>query len=91
MKQAVVLLSNRLKREKIEHKFCANVHDEWQIETKEETADLVGQYGVWSIQEAGRIMEYPEQDSKGITYTRKGMRCPLDGAYRVGLTWKDTH
>jgi DNA polymerase I-like protein with 3'-5' exonuclease and polymerase domains len=76
MKQAVVLLSNRLKKEKIEHKICANVHDEWQIETKEETADLVGQYGVQAIQEAGKVLE---------------MSCPLDGAYKVGITWKDTH
>jgi DNA polymerase I len=91
MKQAVVLLSDRLKKEKIFHKFCANVHDEWQIETKTETAELVGQYGVWAIQEAGRVMEYPEKDSQGIMRIRKGMRCPLDGEYRVGLTWKDTH
>ena len=76
MKQAVVLLSNRLKKEKIEHKFCANVHDEWQIETKEDTADLVGQYGVWAIEEAGKLLK---------------MRCPLTGEYRTGLTWKDTH
>jgi DNA polymerase I-like protein with 3'-5' exonuclease and polymerase domains len=76
MKQAVVLLSNRLKREKIEHKFCANVHDEWQIETKEETAELVGQYGVWAIEQAGKELN---------------MRCPLTGEYRTGLTWKDTH
>lgn len=76
MKQALVLLSTRLKREKIEHKFCANVHDEWQIETKEATADLVGQYGVWAIEEAGKVLK---------------MRCPLSGEYRTGLTWKDTH
>ena len=76
MKQAVVLLSNRLKKEKIEHKFCANVHDEWQIETKAETAELVGQYGVWAIEEAGKLLN---------------MRCPLTGEYRTGLTWKDTH
>jgi DNA polymerase I-like protein with 3'-5' exonuclease and polymerase domains len=76
MKQALVLLSNRLKREKIEHKFCANVHDEWQIETKEATADLVGQYGVWAIEEAGKVLT---------------MRCPLSGEYRTGLTWRDTH
>jgi DNA polymerase I-like protein with 3'-5' exonuclease and polymerase domains len=76
MKQALVLLANRLKREKIEHKFCANVHDEWQIETKEATADLVGQFGVWAIEEAGKVLN---------------MRCPLSGEYRSGLTWKDTH
>lgn len=76
MKQALILLSDKLKQENVFHKFCANVHDEWQIETKEETADLVGQYGVWAIEEAGKVLE---------------MRCPLTGEYRTGLTWKDTH
>ena len=76
MKQALILLSERLKSENIYHKFCANVHDEWQIETKEELAETVGQYGVWAIEEAGKVLE---------------MRCPLTGEYRTGLTWKDTH
>jgi N utilization substance protein A len=44
--------------------------------TEEETADLVGQYGVWAIEEAGKVLT---------------MRCPLSGEYRTGLTWKDTH
>jgi DNA polymerase I-like protein with 3'-5' exonuclease and polymerase domains len=76
MKQALVLLSERLKSENIYHKFCANVHDEWQIETKAELAETVGQYGVWAIEEAGKVLN---------------MRCPLTGEYRTGLTWKDTH
>lgn len=76
MKQALVLLSERLKSENIYHKFCANVHDEWQIETKTELAETVGQYGVWAIEEAGKVLN---------------MRCPLTGEYRTGLTWKDTH
>ncbi len=76
MKQALVLLSERLKSENIYHKFCANVHDEWQIETRAELAETVGQYGVWAIEEAGKVLN---------------MRCPLTGEYRTGLTWKDTH
>jgi DNA polymerase-1 len=76
MKQAVVLLSNRLKREKIEHKFCVNCHDEWQIECGPDDAETVGKYGVQAITEAGIVLK---------------MRCPLDGEYKIGLTWKDTH
>jgi DNA polymerase I-like protein with 3'-5' exonuclease and polymerase domains len=76
MKQALVILKRELTREKIWHEFKVNVHDEWQIETKEETADKVGQLGTWSIEEAGKVLK---------------MRCPLGGEYRTGLTWKDTH
>jgi DNA polymerase I-like protein with 3'-5' exonuclease and polymerase domains len=76
MKQALVLFKKELVREKIWHEFKVNVHDEWQIECKEENAVDVGRIGKWSIQEAGIVLK---------------MRCPLDGEYKIGLTWKDTH
>ena len=76
MKQAVVLLKKELQREKIWHEFKANVHDEWQIECKEKDADLVGDMGKWAIQEAGIVLN---------------MRCPLDGEFKVGNSWKETH
>jgi DNA polymerase I-like protein with 3'-5' exonuclease and polymerase domains len=76
MKQALVLLSNRLKREKIEHKFCVNCHDEWQIECGPDDAETVGQYGVQAITDAGILLK---------------MRCPLTGEYKIGTTWRDTH
>jgi DNA polymerase I len=76
MKQAVVLLSNRLKREKIFHKFCVNCHDEWQIECKPEDAETIGQYGVQAITDAGIMLN---------------MRCPLTGEYKIGNSWRDTH
>lgn len=76
MKQALVLLKKELNRNKIWHEFKANVHDEWQIECREEDADRVGQLGKEAIKQAGIELK---------------MRCPLDGEYNVGKTWKDTH
>jgi DNA polymerase-1 len=76
MKQAVVILYKKLVKANIWHEFKANVHDEWQIECKEADAEKVGQFGVESIQEAGKILD---------------MRCPLTGEYKVGNNWKETH
>lgn len=76
MKKALVLLDSNLRKNKIPYAFCANVHDEWQIETKKEYADVVGKLGVEAIEEAGR------------SYS---LRCPVTGEYNVGFTWKETH
>ena len=74
MKQALIHLSDKLRN--IPHKFVANVHDEWQIETPAHYADTVGRIGVRSIRIAGETL---------------GLRCPLDGEYRVGNNWAETH
>jgi DNA polymerase I-like protein with 3'-5' exonuclease and polymerase domains len=76
MKQALVLLKKELNRNKVWHEFKANVHDEFQIEVREEQAELVGEMGKKAITEAGVVLN---------------LRCPLDGEYKVGLTWRDTH
>ena len=76
MKQALVILDERLSKLGVDYKFVANVHDEWQIEVEEAYADMVGKLGVQAIEQAGRILE---------------MRCPLTGEYRVGNSWKETH
>ena len=76
MKKALVLLEKHLLREGVFYKFVANVHDEWQIETKPEMADTVGKFAVQSIKEAG--LHY-------------NLRCPLDGEYKIGKSWRDTH
>ena len=76
MKQALVILDERLSKLGVDYKFVANVHDEWQIEVEEAYADLVGKLGVQAIEEAGRVLK---------------MRCPLTGAYKVGNSWKETH
>ena len=74
MKQALIHLSDRLKN--IPHRFVANVHDEWQIETTKHYADTVGRIGVRAIRIAGETLN---------------LRCPLDGEYRVGNNWAETH
>jgi DNA polymerase I-like protein with 3'-5' exonuclease and polymerase domains len=76
MKQALVILDERLSKLGVDYKFVANVHDEWQIEVAEAYADMVGKLGVQAIEQAGRVLE---------------MRCPLTGAYKVGNSWKETH
>ena len=76
MKQAVVILHKKLRQSKIDFKIVANVHDEWQIEVEDSRADEAGQLGKQAIKEAGIVLK---------------MRCPLDGEYKVGNSWKETH
>jgi DNA polymerase-1 len=76
MKQALILLDSYLKAEKIPFKFLGNIHDEWQLSTPEQYAVRVGELGKKAIQEAGVVLK---------------LRCPLDGAYNVGLNWAETH
>ena len=74
MKEALTILNAKLLY--IPHRFVANVHDEWQIETPAHYADTVGRIGVRAIRIAGETLH---------------LRCPLDGEYRVGNNWAETH
>jgi DNA polymerase I-like protein with 3'-5' exonuclease and polymerase domains len=76
MKQALVLLSESLKKYDIPHKLVANVHDEFQIEVPENFADVVGKAAVRAIKNAGKELD---------------LRCPLDAEYNVGNNWAETH
>ena len=76
MKQGLVILDSKIRKLSLNAQFVANVHDEWQIECSKEDADLVGELAVSSIQEAGKAL---------------GLRCPLDGEYKKGKTWAQTH
>ncbi len=56
--------------------LCAHIHDEVQIECKPGIAERVGKIVVESMQEAGRAFKF---------------RLPIDGEWKVGNNWKDTH
>ena len=74
MKKALVILDKRI------HNFdahvVANVHDEWQIEVREDQAHAVGEIAVEAIRQAGIDLN---------------LNCPLDGEYNVGRNWAETH
>ena len=74
MKQALILLKDKIRD--LDAQFVANVHDEWQIEVREDQADEVGRLGVEAIIEAGKVLE---------------LKCPLDGEYKIGANWSETH
>ena len=76
MKKALCLLEDKLKLNCIDYRFVANIHDEWQIEVKNSQSDFVGQTAVDSICLAGEHFN---------------LRCPLDGEYKIGDSWYETH
>lgn len=56
--------------------FAANVHDEYQVLIREGIRDDVGPMAVSAIKDSGRHF---------------GLRIPLDGEYKVGKNWAETH
>jgi DNA polymerase I-like protein with 3'-5' exonuclease and polymerase domains len=76
MKKALCILNDTIKANGWDARFVANVHDEFQIECNAEIADLVGKAGRQAIIDAG------------LAYN---LRCPLDGEYKVGRNWRETH
>ena len=88
MKQALVLFKKELTKQKIWHEFKANVHDEWQIECKEADAEKVGIMGVQSIAQVVKELKVLDDSPPN---PKKRLRCPLDGEYKIGDSWKMTH
>lgn len=76
MKKALVLLDKTLQLNTVDYKFVANIHDEWQIEVPKDKADFIGKFAVDSIIKAGEHFN---------------LRCPLDGEYKIGGNWSETH
>ena len=76
MKKALVLLNKWANCSKLDFKFVANIHDEWQVEVKEEQADFFGEMAVKSMVEAGKLLD---------------LRCDMNGEYKVGDNWSETH
>ena len=76
MKRALVLLDDYATQHNIDYKFIGKVHDEIQTEVVPEQASKFGWLAVECIKAAGISFD---------------LRCPLDGEYKVGATWADTH
>ena len=76
MKKALTILDDHAKIYKIDYKFVGNIHDEFQTEVREDQAEKFGWLAVECIKAAG------------IAFN---LKCPLDGEYKVGTTWAETH
>jgi DNA polymerase I-like protein with 3'-5' exonuclease and polymerase domains len=76
MKKALCIFYDKIKSNKWNVKLVANVHDEFQFECHQSIAEEVGKAARMSIIEAGQFYQ---------------LRCPLDGEYKIGRNWKETH
>ena len=76
MKRALAMLDSLITLQTLDARFVANIHDEWQMEVKEELVDFVGNLAVDCIKTAGNYYN---------------LLCPMDGEYKVGDNWSETH
>ncbi len=53
-----------------------HIHDEYQLYVRKGLEAQVGEIAVNAIRKAGDYFKF---------------RCPLDGEYKVGANWKETH
>jgi DNA polymerase-1 len=76
MKQATILMNQRIRMAGLHALQVGHIHDEVQFECPEAEAEEVSKILEQCIKDAGEAF---------------GFRCPLDGEARVGATWAETH
>ena len=76
MKKALTLLDEYVKIKQIKAFPVVNVHDEFQYEVEESRVNEFGKLAVQSIIDAGKLLK---------------VRCPLNGEYKIGNNWSETH
>jgi DNA polymerase I-like protein with 3'-5' exonuclease and polymerase domains len=76
MKYALTLLEEYVNNKQIKAFPVVNVHDEFQYEVEESKADEFGKLAVQAIIDAGNKLK---------------VRCPLNGEYKIGNNWSETH
>jgi len=76
MKKALTRVEEYVIKNRIKAFPIVNVHDEFQYEVEESRAEEFGKLGVQAIIDAGKELN---------------IRCPLDGKYKIGNNWAETH
>ena len=79
MKQATILLHEELDKTLTyaeDYAMVAHIHDEVQLLVKEQHAEEVGNKAVQSIRHTAEHFKF---------------RCQLDGEYKIGNNWSETH
>jgi DNA polymerase-1 len=76
MKKALAIFTEYAPKWGLTYKLLGSIHDEYQLEAPEAQADKVGWLMVESIKAAGVQLD---------------LKCPLDGEFKVGNNWAETH
>ena len=76
MKYYLVELDSQLRLHKLDYKFVGNIHDEVQMEVKEEHAELASKIAVECFKAVEKKLNW---------------RCQLDGESKIGNNWEETH
>ena len=76
MRLANLFWQRQAKKEGLNFKQCAWVHDEWQTEVDANQAERLGEIQVQSIIDAGAFFK---------------LNCPMDGEAKIGKNWLETH
>lgn len=76
MKQAAIFIDERAREKGINHKLVGSIHDEGQHEVAPEDANEFGRLACQAITDAGEDMN---------------LNVKLEGDYKVGRTWAETH
>ena len=76
MKQAMVLWYSEARRRKLDAFIVAWVHDEFQIDCHKDCVVEAADLMVQCIIKAGEMLH---------------LNCPMDGEYKIGMNWKETH
>jgi DNA polymerase-1 len=80
MKKALVIAQEQIDKlglvHGVDYAWVGNIHDELQMEAKEEHAESLGRICAAAIRDAGEHFKF---------------RCPLAGNFSIGATWADTH
>ena len=76
MKKALQIFTEYAPKWGLTYKLLGSIHDEYQLEAPEAQADKVGWLMVESIKAAGVQLD---------------LKCPLDGEFKVGNNWAETH
>lgn len=76
MRKAMAQWWNQSRKAGIDRQMVMIVHDEWCTEVEPDRAHELGKLQVQSIIDAGKFFK---------------LNCPLDGEYKIGKSWKETH
>lgn len=76
MKVTSIFLDERLTEKGLDSWKVGDIHDEGQQDTDPKDAEEVGKLAVQCLKDAGEFLN---------------MRVPLDGEYKIGETWAQTH